>query len=47
MGNLPDYDGDTKCRNMHPVLLPKPEAEGMISKEDIDVLKCAIGSVDD
>ena len=32
---------------MHPLLLPKAEAEGVISKQDIEVLKRAMGSTDD
>ena len=47
MGNLPEYDDDIKRRNTHPLLLPKAKAEGIISKQDIDVLRHAIGPVED
>ena len=47
MGNLPDYNDNTERRNTHPLLLPKAEADGIISKQDIDVLKHAIGSDED
>ena len=46
MGIPPDYDDDVERKNTHPVLFPKVEAEGVISKLDMDVLKRAIGSVD-
>ena len=46
MGNLPDYDNNIERRNMHSLLLPKAEAEKVISKQGIDVLKHAIGSAD-
>ena len=42
----PDYDDDIKRRNMHPALLSKAEAEGVISRQDMDVHKRAIGSDD-
>ena len=44
MGISPDYDDDDERRNTHPALLPKAEAEGIISKQDLDVLKRAMGS---
>ena len=46
MGISPDYDDDVERRNTHPMLLPTPEAEGMISKQDMDVLKRMMGSGD-
>ena len=46
MGMSPDYDDDVEHRNTHPVLLPKAEAEGVISKQDMDVLKRKMGSDD-
>ena len=46
MGDLPDYVDDTDRRNTQPLLLSKAEAEGMISNQDIDVLKCASRSAD-
>ena len=46
MGIPPNYGDDVECRNMYHALLPKAEAEGVISKQDMDVLKCAIGSDD-
>ena len=45
MGISPDYDDNVERRNTHPTLLPKAEAEGVISKQDLDVLKRAIGSI--
>ena len=47
MSNLPDYDNTTEHRNTPPLLLPKAIAEIMISKQDSDMPKCAIGSADD
>ena len=44
MGISPDYEDDVERRNTHPTLLPKAEAEGVISKQDMDVLKRAMGS---
>ena len=44
MGISPNYDDDDERRNTHPALLPKAEAEGIISKQDLDVLKRAMGS---
>ena len=45
MGSLSDYDDNIEHINTHPTLLPKAEAEGVISKHDLDVLKRAIGSI--
>ena len=42
-----DYNDNIKRRNTHPLLIPKAEAEGVISKEYIDVLKRTMGSTDD
>ena len=47
MSNQPDYDDDTERRNTPPLLLPKAEAESIISKQDIDVLRRAIGPAED
>jgi hypothetical protein len=47
MGIQPDYDDDVERRNTHPLLLPKAEAEGIISKQDIDVLRRAIGPAEE
>ena len=47
MGNQPDYNDDVECRNTHPLLLLKAEAEGIISKQDINVLRRAIGPTED
>ena len=47
MGIQPDYDNDDERRNTHPLLLPKAEAEGMISKQNIDVLQRAVGPAKD
>ena len=47
MGIQPDYDDDNKRRNTHPLLLSKAEAEGIISKQGIDVLQRAIGPTED
>ena len=44
MGIPPDYDDNTGRSNTHPLLLPKAEAEGVISKQDLEVLKRVIGS---
>ena len=41
------YDDDVECRNTHTLLLPKAEAEGILSKQDIDVLRRAIGPAED
>ena len=43
MGIPPDYDDITKRRNTHPLLIHKAEAEGVISKQDLEVLKHAMG----
>ena len=42
MGNQPDYNNDAKRRNMHPVLLYKAETQGILSKQEIGMLRCAI-----
>ena len=47
MGIQPDYDDDDERRNTHPLLLPKAETEGIISKQDIDVLRRAIGPAEE
>ena len=47
MGIQPDYNDDDERRNMHPLLLPKMEAEGIISKQDIDLLRRMIGPAED
>ena len=44
MGIPPDYDDNIERRNTPPLPLPKAEAEGVISKQDLEVLKHAIGS---
>jgi hypothetical protein len=44
MGIPPDYDDDTKRINAYPLLLPNAEAEGVISRQYLEVLKHAIGS---
>ena len=44
MGVPPDYDDDVERRNAHPLLLHKAKAEGVISKQDLEVLKHTIGS---
>ena len=36
MGILVDYDDDVERRNTHPMLLPKVEVEGVVSKADLD-----------
>ena len=38
MGFQPDYDDATERRNIQPLLLPKVEAEGVIPKQDLEVL---------
>ena len=38
MGDLPDYVDDTDRRNTQPLLLSKAEAEGVISRQNIEVL---------
>ena len=38
MGIPPGYNHDTKRRNTYPLLLLKAEAEGVISKQDLEVL---------
>ena len=43
----PDHDNDIERTNTHPFLLPKAKAVGVISKQDIDALKCAMWSIDD
>ena len=47
MCNQPDYDNDVERSNTHPLLLPKAKAEGIISKQDTGVLRCAIGPAED
>ena len=47
MGNQTDYDDDVERRNPHPLLLPKAQTEGIISKQDIDVLRREIGPTED
>ena len=47
MGIQPDHNDNDERRNTHPLLLPKAEAEGIISKQDIDVLRRAIGPTKD
>ena len=47
MDNQPDYDDGVERRNTHPLLLSKAKAEGIISKQDIDVLRRTIGSNED
>ena len=42
----PDYDGNVERRNTQPALFTKAEAEGVISKQDMDVLKQSMGSDD-
>ena len=47
IGIPPDYNNDVERKKItHPLLLLKAEAEGVISKQDIEVLKRAIGSTD-
>ena len=46
MGIPSEYDDNVERRNTHPLVLPKAEAKGVISKQDIEVLKRAIGSTD-
>ena len=43
MGVAVDYDDDDERRRTHPKLLPKVEAEGMMSRADVEVLRQAIG----
>ena len=43
MGILSNYDDVSERRNTHPLLLSKAEAEGVLSKQDPEVLKRAIG----
>ena len=47
MGNQPDYDDNVECRNTHPLLLSRAKAEGIISKQDINVPRRAIGPTED
>ena len=47
MGDQPDYDDNVERRTTHPLFLPKAEAEGIISKQDIDVLRHVIGPAED
>ena len=47
MGNLPDYNNDIERRNTYPLLLAKAKAEGIISKQDSNVLRRAIGPAED
>ena len=44
MGIPPDHDDDTEHRKTHPLLLPKDDAEGVIAKQDLKVLKRVIWS---
>ena len=46
MGIPSDYDDNVEHKNMHPLLLPKAEAEGVISKQNIEGLKGAIMSTE-
>ena len=47
MGNLLDCDNNIEHRYTHPFLLPKVEAEGIISKQDIDMLRRVVGPAED
>ena len=47
IGIPPDYNDDTNRRNTHPLLLSKAEAKGVISKQDLEVLKRALVSDND
>ena len=46
MGIPPDFDNSVESKNTQPLLLPKVDAVGLISKQDIYVLKHATGSTD-
>ena len=43
IGVAVDYDDDDERRRTHPMLLPKVEAEGMMSRADVEVLRQAVG----
>ena len=47
LGIPPEYDDNVEHRNTHSLLLPKTEAEGVLSKQDINVLRRAIGPAED
>ena len=42
MGDIPEYDDNIERRNTHRLLLSKAKAKGIISKQDIDVLRRAL-----
>ena len=42
----PERDDDVEHKNTHSLLFPKAEAEGVISKQDIEVLTHTIWSID-
>ena len=39
MGISVDYYDQVECRNTHPIFLPRAEAGGVISKQNIKVLR--------
>ena len=45
MGLPLDYDDNDEGRNTHLLLLSKAEAEGVISRQNIEVLKLTTGSI--
>ena len=47
MGNQTDYNDDAERRNTHILLLPKAKAKGIISNQDINVLRQNIGPAKD
>ena len=43
MGCNIEYDDNVERRNTHPSLLPRAKEQGVISKEDVEVLRKATG----
>ena len=43
MGISVEYDDDVERRNTHPKLLPEVEVEGVVSKDDLEVLAAVTG----
>ena len=47
MCNQPDYNDNVKRRNTQYLFFSKVKAEGITSKQDINMLRCAIGPAED
>ena len=47
IGNQSDCNNDVEHRNTHPLLRPKAKAEGILYKQDIDVLRRVVGPTKD